>query len=356
MCKSVAQVEQARAETVTRTAAVGEGFGFGDFANALAYPFKFKVSLGLGAVMFMLFSVGQSAVSFGGIYMLGGAIFSFMLANTLTFGVLANTVENFSQGKIGLNFMPAFEDFSVWDDAIHPFFLSIGVYIASFGPLIAVGLVAFFMVIGSVNKEMNGLQSDAARTAIPELPYAANAVQQSERVRELLKKDSDQQKARVEAMENTATQHDANNTAPKVIDESELNVERANQLIQQQRKSQLESVVGKTPETVADERTAMFKKILSQGILLLLLLTAAVLWGLLYFPAACAVAGYTRSFTATLNPAVGFDTIRRLGFDYVKILLMGLAIALCSGYFFVVFSCVIGFALYKASDRLKLFR
>ena len=386
LCKSVAQVEQARSETVKRSTAVGEGFGFGDFANAFAYPFKFKASLIVGAVMFMLFSIGQSAVSFGGIYMLGGAIFSFMLANTLTFGVLANTVENFSQGKIGLNFMPSFEDFSVWDDVIHPFFLSIGVYIASFGPLIAVALVAFFMVISSVNKEMNGLQSDASRTVAPELPYAANAVQQSERVKELLKKDSDQQKARVETMENSTTQPDASNTQPKVIDESELNVERANQLIQQQRKAQLESVVGKTPETVATERTALIKKVLGYGVLFLLLAGICTLWGLFYFPAACAIAGYTRSFAATLNPAVGFDTIRRLGVDYVKILLMGLVVAVMTGfiggvlslllsafdmpgvgnvparaigslfsfYFSVVFSCVIGFALFKASDRLKL--
>jgi len=112
------------------------------------------------------------------------------------------------------------------------------------------------------------------------------------------------------------------------------------------------------------------------------------LWGMLYFPAACAVAGYTRSFGATLNPAVGFDTIRRLGIYYVKILGMGLLILIAysfiagtletvlapfdlpnlgnlpakaiSGlfgfYFTVVFSCVLGFALFKASDRLKLFK
>ena len=105
------------------------------------------------------------------------------------------------------------------------------------------------------------------------------------------------------------------------------------------------------------------------------------------FPRPARVAGYTRSFTATLNPSVGVDTIRRLGGDYIKILLMGLAIVLVSlfvisvlssflsdfdlpglgnvparvigslfgFYFSVVFSCVIGFALYKAADRLKLY-
>jgi hypothetical protein len=112
----------------------------------------------------------------------------------------------------------------------------------------------------------------------------------------------------------------------------------------------------------------------------------ALLWGLFFMPAACAVAGYTRSFLAVVNPLVGLDTIRRLGFDYVKVLFMcGLLVALWIAvlfvagmllspfnlpamgnipakiislfigfYFTVVFSCILGFALYKAADRLKL--
>ena len=114
--------------------------------------------------MFTIFSIGQGAMGFRRYFYDVGSLMSFLLANTLTFGVLANTVENFSQGKIGLNFMPSFDDFSIWDDVVHPFFLSIGVYIVSFGPLIAVILVAVFMIVGSVSKEMNSMQSDAART------------------------------------------------------------------------------------------------------------------------------------------------------------------------------------------------
>ena len=71
-----------------------------------------------------------------------------MLANTLTFGILANTVRNMAQGKLGLNFMPSFEEFSLWDDVMHPFFLSIGVYISSFGPIIALIAVTFFFLAG----------------------------------------------------------------------------------------------------------------------------------------------------------------------------------------------------------------
>ncbi len=114
----------------------------------------------------------------------------------------------------------------------------------------------------------------------------------------------------------------------------------------------------------------------------------ALLWGLFYFPVACAVAGYTRSITAVINPAVGLDAIKHLGFDYVKILLMCLVLAvftfivslilgiifspfdlpqignlplvaiasLFHFYIWIVFSIILGFALYKNSSRLNLFQ
>jgi len=397
MCRALALFEQARSESETYQSALSEGFGFSDFAAAVAYPFKFKASLVLGALMFMFFSIGQSAVGFGGFIMVGASIFSFMLANTLTFGVLANTVENFSQGKVGLNFMPSFDDFSLWDDVVHPFFLSIGVYISSFGPLIAVALVALFLVMGTVTNDLNGIQSDAVRSVNPQLPYAANAAKQSEKVREILNQNLEgqkQRKADFEAQQNrvmTAVESGEELKEPAVkspsqIDEAEI--AEVQKMIENSRKAQLESVVGRTPETVAKDQQALYSKIQGYGLVFILLGGVCLLWGLFYFPAACAVAGYTRSFAATLNPSVGFDTIRRLGSFYIKILLMGLAILFISSlvggflsivfapfnmpgvgnipakaigsvftfYFSVVFSCVIGFAMYKASDRLNLFR
>ncbi|MFM9905294.1 MAG: hypothetical protein ACKVQJ_12070 [Pyrinomonadaceae bacterium] len=383
MCKPLAQAQNPEANF---RPADGEGFGFGDFGKALAHPFKFKTSLILGAIMFMLFSLGQSVVGFGGIFMMFSALICALMANMLTFGILANTVENFSQGKLDENFMPSFDDFSLWDDVVQPFFLSIGVYLSSFGPFIAVMLVAVFMMIGSVQKEMNGLQSDAARTVNPELPYAANAVKQSEKVKELLKNAQDSQKKRIEAMERGAIEGEEITLPDRPAINEEQNFEQMNKMIQDQRKAQLESAFGKTPETVAKEREAMLGKIMGYGVVFLMLGGITLLWGLFYLPAACAVAGYTRSFWATLNPAVGIDTIRRLGFSYVLILVMTFlliaASVVLSGFLFaslaafdlpgvgnmpakaigslfgfylsVVFSCLIGYALYKASDRLKL--
>lgn len=395
MCRSVAQVEKKRAETNIRHRASAEGFGFGDLLESLAYPFRFTTSLIFGAVMFALFSLGQSAGALGNIFLFAAAIVCYLLANMLTFGVLANTVENFSQGKISENFMPSFEDFSLWDDVVHPFFLSIGVYLSSFGPLLALVLVTVFFLLNAAGGEMNGLQTDAARVARPDIPLIANAAKQSERVRDILNKDMEEQKRRVEEFESGAAP--ANEIPPQraaVADadaynqDTETMVAQANEMITQHRKAQLESVTGKTSETVAKERAELVKKILGYGAMFLLLGGAFLLWGLFYFPAACAVAGYTRSFTATLNPFVGLDTIKRLGLDYVKILFMSLVIVIASGfiigaistalsafdmpgignlpatfigslfafYFSVVFSCMLGFAIYKASDRLKLYQ
>ncbi|HEY0657482.1 MAG TPA: hypothetical protein VGD05_03365, partial [Pyrinomonadaceae bacterium] len=136
------------------------------------------------------------------------------------------------------------------------------------------------------------------------------------------------------------------------------------------------------------EYAQMFRGVLNLAAPLVIFGFLAFLWGLFYFPAACAVAGFTRSFTATINPFVGLDTIKRLGFDYAKILLMSLVMLIMTTvagmvlsivfspfnipqmgnlpakvvgsiftfYFSIVFSCVLGYALFKNADKLKLHR
>ena len=385
LCKSVNEVQQTEQARAIHSAAVASGFGFSDFSEALAYPFKFKTSLFFGAVMFMFFTLGQSASALGSIFMIVAAIFCFMLANMLTFGVLANTVENFAQGKIGGNFMPNFDDFSIWDDVVHPFFLSIGAYVSSFGPCILVVAIGMYFVISAAMSHSQAIQSDIEK--IPGTHYydAQRTMQQSERVKDLLGKTAEQNEQRLkqqELLENGQTPVVTN------LGDTEADVARANETIQKMQRSHLESAVGKSPETRQKENEQLIKNFFSLAAPLVILSAIFFLWGIFYFPAACAVAGYTRSFFATINPLVGLDTIKRLGGDYVKILLMALTLAIMSGiigglfsmvfspfdlpgfgnmpakaigalfgfYFSVVFSCVLGFALYKASDRLKLYR
>ena len=391
MCKSVAAVEKAKEEVLVQYRASTEGFGISDFFNAFAYPFKYPVSLVLGALMFAFFSVGQGAASFGGAFMLGAAIMCFMCANMLSFGVLANVVENFSQGKIGGNFMPSFDDFNLWDDVVHPFFLSIGVYISSFGPLAAVFIVSIFLLAGAIKPSASSIS--------PEVAAAPGQLQQGQSLKDLIAKQNARQQDRIKALADASAEELGAASGPdnaplagtspaRPGDEEERRFQDLNNKIADARKAQLEGAIGKTPETQAAEQKAMLTKILGYGAVFLLVAGLCLLWGLFYLPAACCVAGYTRSFAATLNPTVGLDTIKRLGGDYAKLLAMGLVILIVSGmvsfilavafsvfnlpgvgnlpakfissifgfYLSVVFSCTLGFAIYKASDRLQLFK
>lgn len=383
MCQSIAETKVKRQKEFKYHHDISEGFGFSDFGNAIAHPFKHKTSLFVGAIMFMFFTLGQSAGAIGGMFMIGAAIFCFMLANMLTFGVLANTIDNFTQGKVEANFMPNFDDFSLWDDVVHPFFLSIGAYLSSFGPLILIIAVVVYWMISSLASQMKPIQENAAEMTYLQQNNEHKVVEQSEQVKRLLEnvKKNNPNKFNNESL-------NLNETEMPAMDETEEQVRQAEALIQQTRKDQLESAIGKSPETMQKENAQMLKSFFTMGVPVMFLLLLAFLWGIFYFPAACAVAGYTRSFMATINPAVGLDTIKRLGLDYAKIWLMALLLGIFSGivsvilavvlspfdmprmgnlpataigslftfYFSVVFSCVLGYALYKSSDRLNLYK
>lgn len=398
MCGALDEAKKSKEAAGRHGLALDKGFGFSDFSVALGYPFGFGTSLVVDGLMFMFFSLGQSASALGGIFMIVAAIFCFMLANMLTFGILANTIDNFSQGKFGLDFMPGFEDFSIWDDVLHPFFLSIGAYISSFGVFLVVLVAGLYFVISAMTAQMNAQQQQLEN--LPGTPYysARDTIQQSEQVKDIVGNIKEENGERLkslqpheEAARNASAAIPGNTETvvpPSAAQDTEIMVQQADELINRTRKAQLESTFGKTPETQREEFDQMVKGFLTLAAPLVILAAISLIWGLFYFPAACAVAGHTRSFFATINPLVGLDTIRRLGLDYAKILFMGfllLTAAVAIGallntiffpfempgvgnlpakaigslfgfYLWIVFSCVLGFALYKASDRLKLYR
>jgi hypothetical protein len=368
MCKSVKEVQEKTSAAMQYERDISQGFGAEDFFNALAYPFKYKTSLFVGAVMFMLFTLGQGAGGMGSIFLAGSGLICWMLANMLTFGVMANTVENFAQGKVGGNFMPSFEDFSLWDDVVHPFFLSIGVYLVSFGLVI---VIVIGTIIWGLNQVSNAI-TDSYQPQNQSTPFQNNPNLQK----------SNELYGDGEMPDET----DINRTQSQPGD-TEEDVRRTNDLINQHRKKQLEAGLGKSPETERAEKEQMYNNFLGSGLLILVLTGIGLLWGLFYFPAACCVAGYTRSFVATMNPTIGLETIKLLGWDYVKLWFMGLALiiasfivglilgiifipfdmptvgnipvkaisALFAFYFSVVFSVILGFVLYKNADKMNLF-
>lgn len=375
MCKSVKEVHEKTTSAVQYERDISKGFGIEDFFNALAYPFKFKTSLLVGAVMFTLFSLGQGAGSMGSIFLAGAGLMCFMLTNMLTFGIMGNVIENFAQGRIGGNFMPSFEDFSLWDDVVHPFFLWLGVMLVSFGLVIVI-------IIGTVIWGLNQVSNAISDSYKPENARIVTDPKSSIRNNPAFQKQNETFGGGEMPDEDDIRKMQAN------PDDTEEDVRRTNDMINEYRKKQLEAGLGKSPETERAERNQFIKGIANSGFLILLLVGAGLLWGLFYLPAACCVAGYTRSFVATMNPLVGIETIKLLGFDYFKILLMGFVLAVASSivglilgmifypfdlptfgnipanfigamfsfYVSVVFSVILGFALYKNADKMNLFK
>jgi hypothetical protein len=285
--------------------------------------------------------------------------------------------------------MPGFDEFDLWDDVVHPFFLSIGAYAVSFGPFIVVMFIGLYIITSSVSSQMETFQQNVER--IPGTHYydSQRTVQQSEKVKDALSGISNKHNDRLKEFQEAAsgnTSSVSNGNIESVTDPETRDQEEVWVAAQESRKQTLEAVVGKAPDTQAKESQAMLQSFLGLAAPLVVIGAIFFLWGLLYFPAACAVAGYTRSFTATVNPLVGLDTIKRLGGAYVMILLMGLVLIIVTGivgtiagavlspfdlpgmgnlpakgigalfsfYIFTVFACILGYALFKKSDKLAL--
>lgn len=393
-CKPATEVRERQKALTTQAAVIEQGFGSGDFVAALGHPFNFKGSLLAGAILFALFSIGQSAAGIGGLFLIGAALVCVMLSNMLSFGVLSTTVENFVQGKLDANFMPDFENFELWDDVVHPFLLSIAAYLVSFGPFIVTLAIGFYLVLNAVQGTADAIRSDLERIPGTDMYSGRQLADQSQDVKEVLARIDRERAERIAshsdqvalATETADSNASVDPNASVIVDQESREQEELWAMATESRKQSLESAIGKTPETRAQERAEMFKAFLQLAAPLVVVGFITFLWGCIFFPAACAVAGYTRSFFATINPLVGLDTMRRLGGSYVKILLMGLALVLMSGfagglvhivlspfalpalgnvpatfvaslftfYFWAVFSCIIGYALFKKGDKLGL--
>ncbi|MGI8788415.1 MAG: hypothetical protein ACR2HG_11720 [Pyrinomonadaceae bacterium] len=380
MCRLIADVQTKRQKDFQHQNALSKGFGFADFGNALLFPFRFKTSLFFGALMFMFFTLGESGAAFGGTFLIFASIFCAMLANTLTFGCLANTIENFSQGNVKSNFMPNFDEFALWDDVIHPFFLSLGTYVISFGLLAVLAAGAYYYAMKSVN-QIEADKQKMVSTVLPDAASDLNSAKQIPQISELtnqLKKSNEWQNGEMPDANRIANMQ-SNVSAPKV------DSQKIEQMINQSRQAGLESAIGGSSESENEGLDKFAANILRLSMIFSIPIFLAFLWGVFYFPAACCVAGYTRSLAAVLNPAIGLDTIKRLGFNYAKILLIFFVLgvfsffvsfilgklfapfdlprmgnlpakvigSLFTFYFSIVFSVALGYALYKSSARFN---
>jgi hypothetical protein len=398
MCRSIEEMVEKEQKTVTLQAAGEEGFGLIDFGRALVYPLKFRASFFFGAVFYLVVSVGEHASSLGGRWLISGSIMCWMLANMLTFGILAQTVENMLQGKTGQNFMPGFDDFTLWDDVIHPLFLSVSTYLVSFGAFAALCLIMAYLVVSSATSDLDVLKNkNVVPFVAPELQAdygsAKTGKEQIDLVKETMRQNSDYMQQQREFAEGQANGESGNsvdgqpgNAPPPVIDEEEQ-FQRMNETIERTRAQQLESTIGEQSEGRPAGFDNLYRLVAGWGGPFIILALITIIWGIFYFPAALIVAAYTRNLGSVMNPLIGLDTIRRLGGDYFKILFFGFVLMIIGAvinmilkiilmpfdlprlgnlaavavgsvftfYLSIVFAVLIGFALYKNLNSFKFY-
>ncbi len=379
ICEPIKKVEEKNKREVQFNLDFAKNFGLVDFGKALAYPFKYKTSLIFGSLMFAVFSLGQGAANMGSMFLIVGALICFMFANSLVFGVLANTIENFAKGYTDKNFMPSFDDFNVWDDIVHPFFLSVGIWVSSFGLFIALIAGGFWFSWNTISGEISNSAQSSSVTVTPQ-----SSIEAIDYVKQITEKFRKQNDGRL----NLEIGEDGLTESQRATVDKEAEFRRINDLAKNYRKDQLENTIGKTTETKDKEINQIANGFMQNAGLILIFAGIALVWGLFYFPAACAVAGYTRSFTATVNPLIGLDTIKHLGFDYLKLVLMFIVLILFSTivggvlssllspldlpilgnlpakfigsivtfYISVVFAVLLGYVVYKNSKKLQIFR
>jgi hypothetical protein len=333
LCGNTCNRIETEATRTARREVHGVGFGAADFALAFKYPLQHKMVLLGGAIAY-------------GLLQLAG-FYGHMAAYVIMFGCITRVISQVAWGRIAQNFMPDFSEFSLWDDLAVPIGLGVGITIVTWGPMIALILV---LVLGFAGRSPLGVTPPAE---------AQSSGLTKEDLSTLADPNADGKKL-----------EEANKKLNQIRPGHELN--------QEAEKAKAEN------DPMAGWRTLML--IFGGSVLMIVLLLVTIAWGLFYYPMALAVAGYTESFGAVINPMVGIDTIRRMGSTYFKafglvlgIQVIGFIVAIVVAiitspfvmpfignlpgtfmqgaftfYFNLVIACLLGLSLYKCADRLGI--
>jgi hypothetical protein len=344
---------------------IDPNFTFEDFKAAWSYPFRFPVALIVGGIFSALLSfgiyLGLMTTVVGGLFPgLMTMLVCSVLSISLIYGCATKAVNQVAYGNMQETFMPDTEEFSIWNTILLPCFLGLGTCLVSWGPMLLVAVLIFRTIAGATadaQKEIKGpdapLQTQNMKIQ-PDAEFGPREAMQTE-------------------IESNSRQSEANA------------IKRIQEISKTGKAAPMGFAPPKSPEEMQSEMvTAFLKKISGRVIPLILLLIAAALWGLFYFPTALTVAGYTESIGSTMNPLVGFDTMRRMGGNYLRafgtyLLLLvfsffiyfgvGIITAplaalgfgnapaqflgnIVSFYLYIVTACIFGLALYRSHEKL----
>jgi hypothetical protein len=316
-------------ERVERAKLQSSGFGVEDFVRAIRYPFQHKIALLSGALIYaVLLLAGTRGV---------------LAASTVMFGCISHVICHVAWGRFNRSFMPDFGSFSIVDDFLSPVCLGFGIMVVTWGPVIVLILALMFGAIGGGHSEA---ANQTAQANAPDMSVLLDP-----------------------------------NADPKRLEEEN------NKLQQLRPGAQIAREAEKSKEEASDPAGVLAQVMpYMRGTTIGLLLVLFILWGVFYHPMALAVAGYTQSLGAVLNPLIGLDTIRRMGTTYFKAFAMVLVVQVISlvvgaiitvvtaplalpfmgnmvgnfvdatftFYLNLVIACILGLSLFKCADRLDI--
>ena len=312
------------------------GFSFPDFLRALKYPLQHKVALVCLALVY-------------GLLLLGG-FRGRVIAFVIVFGCMSHVINQVAWGGLNRSFMPDFSAFDFWDDLAVPIFLGLGITVVTWGPVIVLVIALSFGVLNGGPKAL-ALGSPPAENSQTVSPADLAPLTDP-------------------------------NADPKQLEQANEKLDRlrpGSQLAQEAEQSKKEA-------SDPNPALSLLLPLLAAGSLLAVLFVIGTVWAIFYYPMALAVAGYTQSVAAVLNPLVGLDTIRRMGSTYFKAfgmvlliqvvsLFVGVVIATITAplavpfvgnlpatfidgtiafYFNLVIACLLGLSLFKCGDRLGI--
>lgn len=252
-----------------------------------------------------MFGVGL-AVFGGTVFVSAAAIFA-LSSIMLTFCVLAKIVENFSQKKFTQNFLPKLNKYNVWEDIIHPSFLSFAVYFISFGLFVAIATGAGFYTWHKFSSELENVEAGMRQTN-SRFNTVINKMQSENEIAD--------------------SKQNAQSTADKNI--ARTNSPDLEKMIETSKENNFQSIFGANYLGDNQEIKKGIQSFMRISVPFHLPIFFAFIFGLAYFPAASSIAGSTRSFRKTINPIFALKTIKNFGLDYFKILILSLIFVVIS--------------------------
>lgn len=266
---------------------VEPGLAVKDLITAFKYPFKFPFSLMTGFLLFAILGAGIGVLLIGEPIMYVVGLVSLILAIMLQFGEFSKTLENLLQNNLRSSYMPRLNKYSFIEEFIHPFFMGGAVYIASFGLFVAVGVAVLVLVNFDFLNQQNITET------------------------EMRKKN--------EEIDSILAQKSNGETRDIQISTGVVNQTNIDEIVDQGMINQRVSIFGNNYLGDNESLTKLIRSFMRLSVYYQMPLFFLFILGILYFPVACSIAGSTRSVLKILNPVLGFKTLKKLGFDYIKI-------------------------------------